>query len=186
MQLTKKLKNILQTIISLIILAGAASCQKASVPSVGEAIQLAASTENYVTVVITLENIDNKSFLLSATFTPLASGLHLYSKDIPKTGVNGLGRPSLLELSTSSNIKAIGEIIESTPSQIPSFEPKELLVYPAGPITLSIPIRLPDGNKWINDQVLVTYMACNDQGCRPPIQEKVIPIQIPENNLIKP
>ena len=160
------------------------SCQ--AIPTLDKPLELATSTENYVKVSITLENKDNDQFLLSATFTPLDADLHLYSKDIPKTGVNGLGRPTLLELAKGSTIQVKGELIESTPSQIPLFEPKELLVYPAGSITLSIPILLPDGNKWVNEQVLVTYMACNEQGCRPPIEEKIIAIQIPGSGLIKP
>ncbi len=165
---------------------GGVSCQRIPIPRSGEAIQLASSSESYVEVTITLENKDNEHFLLTATFNPLVTGLHLYSKDIPKKGVDGLGRPTLLELSVNSIIKSNGALTENISAQIPPFEPKELLVYPAGQVILSIPILLPEGNKWINDQVLVTYMACNDQGCRPPIEGKVIPIQIPGRGLINP
>ncbi len=178
------MKRLITIFVISIFIFTSISCQ--AIPALDTPLDLATSTENYVKVSITLENKANGQFLLSATFTPLAPDLHLYSKDIPKTGMNGLGRPTLLELAKDSTIQVKGELIESTPSQIPLFEPKELLVYPAGSITLSIPILLPDGNKWINEQVLVTYMACNEQGCRPPIEEKIIAIQIPGSGLFKP
>lgn len=180
------LKNITRTIICLFILGVNGACQPVAGPGSGESIQLAAATENFVKVSIQLVNKGDGQLLLSATFTPLISDLHLYSKDIPKNGVDGLGRPTLLELAEDSLLLAAGNLIENIPSQIPLFEPKELLIYPTGPVTLSLPIHLPQGNQWIDDQVLVTYMACNAQGCRAPVEEKAIPIQIPGNGLIEP
>jgi hypothetical protein len=169
---------------SLIILIGASACQSPSGPRPGETIQLATYRENFVEVGIKLENKGDGQIFLSATFIPLLSDLHFYSKDIPKNGANGLGRPTLLEIASDSLIKTSGNLLESVPSQIPDFEPKNLLVYPPGAITLSLPIILPEGDQWFNDRVLVTYMACNERGCRPPVEGKVIPIQIPGDNLI--
>jgi hypothetical protein len=180
------LKHILKLTSYLLLFGCAVSCQKAYLPRIGETIQLAASSENDVEVVIKLENGNGHEFLLSATFTPLTPGLHLYGKDIPKQGVAGLGRPTLLEIAGDSSIKTLGGLIESTLSYAPEYGPKELLEYPAGPITLTLPVRLPDGNKWVDDQVLVTYMACDQEGCRAPVEEKVIPIEIPGRDLIKP
>jgi hypothetical protein len=185
--LEKVIKNILRISgILFIFFIVRASCQRTRAPHPGEIIQLAVSTENFVKVAVTLENKGDDQILLSATYIPLTPGLHLYSKDIPKKGVDGLGRPTLLELSTDTWIQAKGGMVESVPSHPPPFDPKALLVYPAGSVTLSIPILLPEGEKWFNEQVLVTYMACNEQGCRPPVEEKVIPIQIPGSGLIKP
>ena len=167
----------------LLLATVTSSCQH--VPGLNETLELAASTENKVEVTISLEHKENNQFFLSATFTPLDPSLHLYSKEIPLNGVDGLGRPTFLGLAAESLIKANGELIESVPSQIPAFEPIELLVYPIGEVTLSLPILLPDGNHWINDQVIVTYMACNEQGCRPPVEGKVIMIRIPGKELFK-
>jgi len=64
-----------------------------------------------VDVTIVLEREENDQFFLSATFTPLDPSLHLYSKEIPRKGVEGLGRPALLELTQGSSIKASGELI---------------------------------------------------------------------------
>jgi hypothetical protein len=44
---------------------------------------------------------------------------------------------------------------------------------------------LPDGNNWVNDEVLVTYMACDGQGCRAPVQQKPIAIKIPGMGLFQ-
>jgi len=169
----------------LLALIGSASCQAASVLEPGKTLQLATSTENYVDVTIALEREENDQFFLSATFTPQAPSLHLYSKDIPKTGINGLGRPTLLELSKDSPLQAVSELIESASPQTPATPPFELLTYPAGAITLGLHILLPNGNNWINDEVIVTYMACNEQGCRPPIQQKPIAIKIPGKGLFQ-
>ena len=163
----------------MLTLSGITSCRSASILEPGQTLELATSAENKVEVTITLTRREDGQFILSATFTPQLLNMHLYSKEIPRNGVEGLGRPTLLELAEGSALKANGELIESVASQPPLFDPKELLVYPAGPVTLSQPVLLPDGNNWINDKVLVTYMACDEQGCRAPIQQKSIAIKIP-------
>jgi hypothetical protein len=178
------MKYITLVISSLIILIGASSCQSPGGHGPGETLPLATTSENFVEVTIKLENKGDGKIYLSATFNPLLSGLHLYSKDIPKNGADGLGRPTLLEIASDSLIKTSGDLLESIPSQIPEFEPKNLLVYPPGAITLSLAVILPEGDQWVKDRVLVTYMACNESGCRPPVEGKVIPIQIPGSSLI--
>jgi len=170
---------------ALLFLLGSTACQPVAVLEPGQMLQLAASTENYVEVSIALERRNNDQFYLSATFTPLNAGLHLYSKDIPKTGLDGLGRPTLLELGKESHMQAISELLESAAPQPPNTAPFDLLTYPAGPITLSLKIQLPDGNNWTDEEVIVTYMACDDTGCRPPIQQKSIPIKIPAKGIFQ-
>ena len=167
----------------LVLFLGTVSCQKA--PRTAQTLRLATSTENKVTVTIALSHAENGQVILSATFTPQTPSLHLYSKEIPRNGIDGLGRPTLLEIVKGSILKANGELTESVASQPPPFDPKELLVYPAGPVTLSQPVLLPEGNNWTNDVVLVTYMACDEQGCREPVQQKPIIIKIPGNQLFQ-
>ena len=140
--------------------------------------QLAAFSENYVTVSISLDENSNGEYLLSAKFTPL-DGYHLYSKDIPLIGVDGLGRPTLLELEKESHMKSLGELIESVSAEPPTFEPKELLVYPSGAVTLSLPVELPSCTKWVEDVVKVTYMSCSERGCKAPVTGKLVPVHIP-------
>ena len=150
-------------------------------PEQKPAIELARSTENSVEVTVSLTRAEDGQVYLSATFAPVEKSLHLYSKETPKNGVEGLGRPALLELAQDSAIKATGKLTESAAAEIPFSGPQDLLIYPAGAVTLSLPIILPTGKDWLNDQVIVTYMACTEYTCRAPVEGKIIPIQIPEN-----
>ncbi|MEW6405702.1 MAG: hypothetical protein AB1649_28255, partial [Chloroflexota bacterium] len=131
--------------------------------------------------VISLTRYGPHDFALDAKFIPLETGLHLYSKDIPRTGVEGLGRPTLLELPETSKLAVLGDLIENVPAEIPDFEPKDLLVYPVGEVTLSIPVALPPGTGWTDETVSVTYMACSDKGCKPPVMGKAIQIRVPNS-----
>ena len=67
-------------------------------------------------VSIALTRDEDGQFILSATFTPQLLNMHLYSKEIPRNGVDGLGRPTLLELAEGSTLKANGELTESVVS----------------------------------------------------------------------
>jgi hypothetical protein len=167
-------------LLTTMILGTNVSCTPAS----RELIALASFTENYVDVSIYLERNSAGNYFLSGTFTP-PTGYHLYSKDIPLTGINGLGRPTLLELTTMSEMKAIGELTESAKAQEPGFEPKELLVYPLGAVTLSLPIQLPSGNDWKEDEIKITYMTCSDSQCKPPVEGKIILIRVPGTDTIR-
>ena len=160
-------------IASFLFISACSSQTRVSTP-----VSLAAVTENDVEVSIYLDSNANGDYFLAATFTP-QPGLHLYSKDIPITGVEGLGRPTLLELTPESRMKPLGELVESVPAEVPNFEPRELLVYPAGAVTLSLPVELPEGNDWVEDVVKVTYMSCSETGCKPPVVGKLVAVRIP-------
>jgi hypothetical protein len=147
-------------------------------PSRREFIPLASFTENDVNVTLNLIHLSNGEYILSATYTP-PDGYHLYSKDIPAKGVEGLGRPTLLELTPDTLMQATGTLGESAKGETPDFEPKELLVYPLGAITLSLPLGMPQGDQWRQDEVSVTYMACSTSQCKPPVVGKVISVKIP-------
>jgi hypothetical protein len=76
-------------------------------------------------------------------------------------------------------MQSLGGLLESAPAETPNFEPKELLVYPPGAVTLRLPIELPPGNGWVDDVVKVTYMACSDRGCKAPVTGKLVPVRVP-------
>ena len=143
-----------------------------------EMLLLETFTKNSVSVSIYLETTQDGQDALIASFAP-PEDAHLYSKDIPRNGVDGLGRPTLLELTQNSQMKAAGGLLESTPAQVPEFEPKELLVYPAGVVTLTLPITLPKSESWVTDEISITFMACTDRGCKPPVENEVISVRIP-------
>jgi len=161
-----------------------AACGKSSTAVQRVSLSLASFTENYVDVSIRLEGTDSEGYFLSAIFTP-PDGYHLYSKDIPLNGVEGLGRPTLLELTEYSQIRALGVLTESVKTMEPNFEPKELLVYPSGAVTLSLPVELPAGNTWLDDTVKVTFMACSASTCKPPVTGKIVNIRVPGVDVYK-
>lgn len=154
-------------------------------PAPRETIPLASFTESYVEVSIYLELDPEGKYMLAATFKP-PDGYHLYSKDIPLEGVNGLGRPTLLELSPDSHTKTTGALLENLEAEMPDFEPRELLVYPDGAVTLSLPVELPSGSGWVEDEVQVTYMACSASQCKPPVVRKNVLVPIPSTDTLEP
>jgi hypothetical protein len=158
----------------LLLFGASTSCTS----SHDKSIPLASFTENDVDVSIALIPNTDGDQVITATFNP-PRGYHLYSKDIPAMGVDGLGRPTLLELSSNSQMKELGSLVESVKPQTPDFEPRELLVYPAGPVALSLTVELPEGSNWVQDEIQVTYMACSAGQCKPPVVGKIIPIRIP-------
>jgi hypothetical protein len=154
------------------------SCTPKADLAPGHSLPLAAFTENSVEVSINLTRKMEGYFLLEATFTPPPDS-HLYSKDIPRDGVDGLGRPTLLELTASSKMQALGTLMESLPALVDKFESLELLVYPNGPVTLSLPVSLPPGEEWVDDEVSVSFMACTADGCKPPVIGKIAAVRVP-------
>lgn len=161
-------------LLAALCLPGLVACTSAQ----DQPVSLASFTENYVDVLIFLEHDSEGNHILSATFTP-PEGYHLYSKDLPLSGIDGLGRPTLVELTSHSAMKATGTLIDEVKAEAPDFGPKELLVYPAGAVTLRLPVELPSDSGWIEDEIQVTYMACSASQCKPPVVAKHILIPIP-------
>jgi hypothetical protein len=158
-----------------------AACDLIEADAVQGKVTLAEFTESYVHVVIELDRTDDEAILL-ATFTPTEISAHLYSKDLPKEGINGVGRPTLLELPGGAHMQTVGELQESVSPesdlQCPAIS--SLPLYPAGPVTLSLPVKLPEsGNRPVSDQVLITYMACTETGCHAPVIGKTVDVQLP-------
>ena len=140
--------------------------------------KLAAFSQNYVSVKVFLEEDKQQKTFLLATFTP-EKGYHLYSKDIPRQGVSGEGRPTLLEPGPQSQMHPIGELTASAQDEVAGMGTDALLVYPAGPVTLRLEVRLPTGTGWHEDQISVTYMACSQSTCRPPVIGKLVAVKVP-------
>ena len=150
-------------------------------PAPTNPLPLASFKKNSVRVTVSLHHDDFGQDVLTATFTP-PDGYHLYSKDIPARGINGQGRPTRLELSADSQAEALGELNESVGPQALGYGGEGLLVYPAGPVTLSLPIQLPDGRRWFKDEVKISFMACTNNQCTPPV-EKLLGIRLPGADL---
>jgi hypothetical protein len=147
-------------------------------------IQLASFTENEVSVSIRLDQPAAGTYILSATFTP-PDGYHLYSKDIyPIHGINGIGRPTLLELTKDSQLKVQAGVAANLPAENFYFEHNEFMVYPLGAVMLSLPIELPSGDHWIQDKLRITFMACSSTQCKPPVEGKIVSIRVPSAGIL--
>ena len=107
----------------------------------------------------------------------------MYSKDLPRDGVDGLGRPTLLELVPGSTLQSTGVLTESVAAG--ETDLGGLMVYPAGPVTLRLPVTLPPGDDPVDEQVSVTYMACGNGSCYPPVIGKIIDIRVPGVDAIR-
>ena len=117
-----------------------------------------------------------------AVFRPLQAGFHLYGPDLPRDGIDGAGRPTLLELSAVSGWSPAGEL-QSEPAttlqSLPSFD-RPFPTFPDGPATLRLPVELVDATQQNGELVVqVTYMACSSSGlCLAPVIEREIMVPI--------
>jgi hypothetical protein len=155
-------------------------------PQVKLPLPLASFTDSSVEVSLALEQDPSGQFFLSATFTPTEADMHLYSKDLPLEGQDDLGRPTLLELVPGSVLIAAGELTANVEPVIDPDDGYGLPLYPAGPVTLRLPVSLPEGGDWMDDQVSVTFMACTGLACRAPVIGKIIDIRIPSVGMVEP
>src|SRR4051812_38074881 len=101
---------ILPTVLIAALLCGCDRGRKYPVSAVfTERAKLAEVTQNFVKVAVSLEADSAGQPVIRATFTPTEQGLHLYSKDMPEEGVNGLGRPTRLDVIAGA-IKPAGPV----------------------------------------------------------------------------
>jgi len=114
---------------------------------------------------------------LSGTFTPLEAGFHLYSHDLPRNGLYGQGRPTLLEIVSAGRIQLTGALVANQQTVLWA---QGLLVYPAGPVTLSWPIEWVESSAAAPTELSITYMACNADTCLKPVIDKRVSVEIPD------
>lgn len=113
--------------------------------------------------------------VLAVTFNP-QDGFHLYGINLDTEKTEGLGRPTKANIKSSNNsIYVAGELLESVTADE---KPNETLgvsvpVYPEGPVTLFIPVEINPGESGISGSVVVSYMACKDDGvCLRPVNDR--------------
>jgi hypothetical protein len=117
-----------------------------------------------------------------AVFRPLQVGFHLYGPGLPRDGIDGAGRPTLLELSAVSGWSPAGELRSepaTTLQSLPSFD-RPFPVVPDGPATLRLPVELVDPTQQNGELIVsVTYMACSSSGlCLAPVIERETSVPI--------
>ena len=72
--------------------------------------------EHEVAVEIALERDQFGKAWLVGTYTPSRATFHLYGKDLPKSGIHGVARPTLLELVSSTSIRPAGPLVADQPT----------------------------------------------------------------------
>jgi hypothetical protein len=163
---------------ALLIVTGVVIATRPTPPDV-ETRKLAEFTENGVTVVISLDRA-GVAYTLNATYTPKDPTFHLYSKDMPLTGIDGVGRPTRMDIVGGNGVEPAGEIVASADvieDRQPGFD-QPFLVYPDGPVTLSQPVTIANP-KAASAVLSITYMSCSSQGlCLPPVEARAVEIKI--------
>lgn len=143
------------------------------------------SRENDVDVRIDIIKHPSGETHLSGTFAPTRPQFYLYSKELPEEGLNGLGRPTLLKVTESDSLKVTGPLTADKPVQNIYVNALDMSfpVYPVGPVTLSLPFEFTGNGSEVSMEIRITYMACSDQTCLPPVINKHISIQVPADFL---
>ena len=120
-------------------------------------------TDQGVTVAMHLSR-DGRELL--TTFTPQRPGFHLYSVGLPADGIQGLGRPTRVEVAGA--LRSRGPLTAESPVRMLPMQGVDVPfpVYPDGPVTTELPVSVdPKGSA----KVLVSYAACSSQQCLMPV-----------------
>src|SRR6266516_4311192 len=162
-------------LIPALIVLGAAAARAQS-----ERWLLTRFEEHEVAVEIALERDRSGKTWLVGTYTPSRATFHLYGKDLPKAGIHGVARPTLLELVRSAAIKPAGPLVADQPTMDLHVQALGLTfpVYPEGAVTLRLPVTVALKDS-ATAEVSVTYMACSDRTCLAPVIDKRIAVKIP-------
>ena len=93
--------------------------------------------EHEVAVEIALERDRSGKTWLVGTYTPSRAGFHLYGKDLPKAGIHGVARPTLLQLVSFGSIRPAGPLVADRPTidlHVAALR-STFPVYPEGAVT---------------------------------------------------
>jgi thiol:disulfide interchange protein len=143
----------------------------------GQASELLGTfTKESVEVRVFLDDVKGERAVLRGVFTPAkeADPLHLYSIDLP-TG--GFGIPTRLEIAEGESTQAAGLLTATQQAH----DANGLLVYPAGPVEVRLPILLPDGDgkNRVSVKLRISYMACTETSCKRPVTNHVFAVNLP-------
>ncbi|MEU3721529.1 hypothetical protein [Streptomyces sp. NPDC031705] len=141
-----------------------------------DAVPTTRFSENGVTVTLSVSDWRASKGTLTAVFTPEKAGFHLYSTDLPATGVEGVGRPTAVAVAGS--LKPAGELAATAavhPISLPGVD-APVPVYPDGPVTTTLPVRA-DGTG--EATILLGYASCSTrEGCTIPVADRPVRLRI--------
>ncbi len=164
--------RLMQLVVMLWMVCSAGAAESTSFEQAGVRLEVAVTAQ------------DDGSGLLEAVFTPIeptkGSPWHLYSKDLPKEGIDFIGRPTLIEIDPGQGVTALAPLEADRETHDLVMLGMMVPVYPPGPVTLRQRIGLPAGD---GTAVAVTmrafYMLCNDSSCLRPVQDQAIEVLVP-------
>ncbi len=165
---------------ALLSLAALAACgeQPAKSPA-ADAAPTTHFSENGVTVTLSVSDWKASKGTLTAVFTPEEKGFHLYSTDLPPTGIEGVGRPTAVDV--TGVLKAEGKLTAAADVRTISLPGvgAPVPVYPDGPVTATLPIRA-DGKGAAT--VLLGYASCStEEGCTIPVADRPVHLHITDD-----
>ncbi|MGW6983012.1 hypothetical protein ACWGE1_26860 [Streptomyces sp. NPDC054932] len=170
----------LRTAVAVLSLAALTACGEQSTGSAATAPPPTTRfTENGVTVTLSVSDWHAPKGTLTAVFTPEEKGFHLYSTDLPLTGIEGVGRPTAVGVTGA--LKADGKLTAAADVRtisVPGVD-APVPVYPDGPVTTTLPIRA-DGKG--NATVLLGYASCStEEGCTIPVADRPVQLRITDD-----
>jgi cytochrome c biogenesis protein CcdA len=134
-------------------------------------------------VAIEVVDRDGPRAVIQARFAPPqrpGQVYHLYSKDLPPDGIEGVGRPTLLRVPVGGPLFARGPLVADAPEHRLASDGVTYPVYAPGPVVLRLPVGLPQGDGDLVDAMVeVTYMACSETTCLPPVEGAVVRLAVP-------
>ncbi|WP_030724983.1 hypothetical protein [Streptomyces sp. NRRL S-237] len=174
-----------RTAVALLSLAALTACgdQSTEKAPAGAAAKAQAPTttftENGVTVTLSVADWQASKGTLTAVFTPEKKGFHLYSTELPPTGIEGVGRPTAVDvtgvLKTDGKLTAGADVRSITVLGVDAPMP----VYPDGPVTTTLPVRA-DGNG--DATVLLGYASCSaKEGCTIPVADHPVHLRLTDD-----
>ena len=128
---------------------------------------------------------DEGRLVVRATFTPDDSGYHLYSSTLPKKGLDGLGRPTLIEVVHPEEFSDIGPVVSDKDAieLVDEVLNTTFPVYPDGTVTLYLPLRFQAPPQVASPVPLaLTYMSCSETNCHMPVERAIVEITPPDPN----
>lgn len=133
-------------------------------------------TENGVTVTLSVSDWQSSKGTLTAVFTPEKPGFHLYSTDLPATGVEGVGRPTAVAVAGA--LKAESKLAATAQTRTISLPGVDapVPVYPDGPVTTTLPVRAEGTGE---ATVLLGYASCSTrEGCTIPVADRPVRLRV--------
>ncbi|MEV7520455.1 hypothetical protein [Streptomyces sp. NPDC091371] len=162
---------------ALVTVAALAACGQQTAER-GDAAPTTRFTENGVTVTLSVSDWHTRNGTLTAVFTPEV-GFHLYSTDLPATGIEGVGRPTAIGVTGA--LRAEGKpaaAAEVRTISLPGVD-APVPVYPDGPVTVTLPVSTAGSG---DATVLLGYASCSArEGCTIPVADRPVHLRVTDD-----